>query len=259
MKYIIVLITLLALSACDLNNKANNRPVAIPGTNQMVEVNTVVLLDGSASEDIDGDVITYTWKITSAPAGSSASLSNSGIFNPTFRPTVTGVYSITLVVNDGKEDSPAAQTEINVGFIGTFSRTFIENGETNGVVTPGTNMKETSQFFNGDNSTLDYNNDGTPDITYEEGSVYLISTTYTVDGGVDTELWKLIIKVISPEDLSDATLLVIKESDTWQTSGGWYDGFKTAITGVTNSISSDGQTLTQTSAGGNTVNNFQKE
>lgn len=259
MKYIIVLLALLILNACELSNKANNRPVAIPGTNQMVEVNTVVLLDGSASEDIDGDIITYTWTITSAPAGSSASLSNSEMFNPTFRPTVTGVYSITLVVNDGEEDSPAAHTEVNVGFIGTFTRTFVENGETNGAVAPGTDMKETSQFFNGDNSTLDYNNDGIPDITYEEGSVYLISTTYTVDGGVDTIAWQSIIKVVSPEDLSTATVLVVNFFGNWQTSGDAYNNFKTAIAGVTNSVSPDGQTLTQTSAGGNTVNNFQKE
>ena len=86
----------------------NNAPVANAGADQNVETNTLVTLDGSASNDTDGDLITYLWKIESKPEASmiSAITDNTSIM-PTFTPDVDGVYEISLTVNDKKLDSSA--------------------------------------------------------------------------------------------------------------------------------------------------------
>lgn len=144
-------------------------------------------------------------------------------------------------------------------YIGTFSRTFIDSGETKGAADPGDDVKETCQIFNGDGTTLDYNEDGTVDITYESGTMYGTTTTCKVINGVEEILWKSIFKVVSPTDLSDATVFVVYAQDSWHTSGGWYDNMKSGINSVTNSLSSDKNTLTQTSAEGTVVNTFTRE
>jgi len=84
----------------------NNAPVAVAGPNQNVLVGATVELDGSGSLDADGDLLSYSWSITSKPAGSTAQLSYiDGVADdpaPTFVADVPGVYVIGLVVGDGK-------------------------------------------------------------------------------------------------------------------------------------------------------------
>ena len=93
----------------------NTPPVANAGDNQNVECacntaeGTKVTLDGSGSYDVDGDALTYSWTgpFIESPADGVA-------------PTVTledgcpGGYVITLVVNDGTEDSEPNEVVITV-------------------------------------------------------------------------------------------------------------------------------------------------
>ena len=51
------------------------------------------------------DPLTYSWSISSKPAGSSATLSDASAVDPSFTPDETGDYTIELVVNDGSDDS----------------------------------------------------------------------------------------------------------------------------------------------------------
>lgn len=84
---------------------ANSAPVANAGPDQNIATTTLVTLNGSASSDSDGDTISYSWLLTTAPTGSNASLSNQTSVSPTFTADVDGSYVVQLTVNDGIVDS----------------------------------------------------------------------------------------------------------------------------------------------------------
>ena len=86
---------------------ANAAPVANAGAAQSVLVKSTVTLNGAASSDANGDALTYSWTLTSKPAGSTAALANATSVNPTFVPDVAGNYVASLIVNDGKVSSSA--------------------------------------------------------------------------------------------------------------------------------------------------------
>jgi len=78
---------------------SNQVPVAEAGDPIVIEFLGTAQLNGSGS-DPDGDPLTYAWTITSAPEGSTATISNPNIANPTFTPDIKGVYELSLIVTD---------------------------------------------------------------------------------------------------------------------------------------------------------------
>ncbi len=89
-----------------LTRATNAPPMADAGPNQAVSTGTLVTLDGSGSSDVDlGDQLTFDWAFIDMPDGSTATLSDSTVVNPTFAPEVDGAYVVSLIVNDGTEDS----------------------------------------------------------------------------------------------------------------------------------------------------------
>ncbi len=86
----------------------NNPPVAHAGEDETVQANTIgganVQLNGSGSNDPDGDPITYQWSWD----GGSATGANPTIF------LLLGTTTITLVVNDGTLDSEPDIVDITV-------------------------------------------------------------------------------------------------------------------------------------------------
>ncbi len=100
---------------------ANLPPTANAGPDQSVAPGTLVTLDGSASSDPESQPLSYTWSITTAPGGSTATIDDPYIVNPTFTPDLEGGYTITLIVSDGEKTATDTVT-IN-SFIGNHPPT----------------------------------------------------------------------------------------------------------------------------------------
>jgi len=98
----------------------NTAPTALAGDDQTVKLGTsaiTVYLDGTNSTDPENDRLTYKWtwmsyptsvSVTSAPSLSATSP------KPSFTPTLSGTYVLTLIVNDGKKDSAPDPVTITV-------------------------------------------------------------------------------------------------------------------------------------------------
>ncbi len=93
-------------------NTTNTSPVANAGVTQNVVTNTLVILDGSASSDANGDQLTYSWSILSQPTNSQAKLDNVSTAKPKFTADVAGNYVVQLVVSDGKSNSQPVTTTV---------------------------------------------------------------------------------------------------------------------------------------------------
>lgn len=83
----------------------NTRPVANAGPDQSVVVNTLVQLDGSTSNDIDGDPLSFRWSIVSKPSASAALIGSPNDAQASLLIDAPGDYVLQLIVNDAQLDS----------------------------------------------------------------------------------------------------------------------------------------------------------
>ena len=95
-------------------SRPNRKPIAVAGPDQRANMNNRVTLDGSGSNDLDGDSLTYHWKIIS-PEHSMAKLSDASAVMPTFTILDHGIYVVQLIVNDGKVDSDPDTISFEIG------------------------------------------------------------------------------------------------------------------------------------------------
>ncbi|MCL4217952.1 MAG: PKD domain-containing protein, partial [Candidatus Hydrogenedentes bacterium] len=92
----------------------NLPPMANAGTDLQLASATNVQLDGTRSEDPDGDLLGYHWTIISRPQGSTVELDDPNVARPAFTPDVIGTYVFELIVDDGSEDSQPDRVEVEV-------------------------------------------------------------------------------------------------------------------------------------------------
>ncbi len=88
---------------------ANRKPIAVAeAIPTKTTVGSPVVLKGTGSSDPDGDPLTWFWSIALRPGGSSAGIASPVAPETSFVPDVPGIYTIQLVVRDGKVDSVPA-------------------------------------------------------------------------------------------------------------------------------------------------------
>ena len=99
----------------------NIAPIANAGQNQSIDKTNagsfmVNLLDGSDSSDANGNPLTYSWQVISAPSlnGGELQLTGSDTATPSFDAELVGDYTFGLIVNDGTDDSVESQVTITV-------------------------------------------------------------------------------------------------------------------------------------------------
>jgi len=111
-----------------ITSVTNTPPTANAGLAQDVMTEVLVNLDGSNSSDINGDALTFLWIILSAPAGSTATLTNATTATPSFTPDLNGEYVFTLVVNDGLLDS--AGDNVTITSTGLITYAVVDTNQT---------------------------------------------------------------------------------------------------------------------------------
>jgi hypothetical protein len=130
----------------------NTPPVADAGPDQTSPVGRIVTLDGSGSSDVDGDALTFSWRVLSLPTGSAAALSDPAAVNPSFVVDRPGTYTMELVVHDGTAPG-AADTVV----VSTENSAPVANAGTDQTTTTGaTAMLDGSGSTDVDGDALTY-------------------------------------------------------------------------------------------------------
>ena len=88
---------------------ANLAPSGDAGPDQTVTLGRVVVLEGSRSEDQDGDIVSWEWTCTSH----TITLEDGNSSSPSFTPDIVGIYTLTLRVKDNNE-TWSAEDYVNI-------------------------------------------------------------------------------------------------------------------------------------------------
>lgn len=83
----------------------NNLPVADAGSDVQLVARCLTSLSGVASSDFDEDPLQFAWSIVHAPENSVAQLVTPNSVTTTFTPDLPGTYIVSLIVDDGYDQS----------------------------------------------------------------------------------------------------------------------------------------------------------
>ncbi len=143
----------------------NAAPIADAGIDQKAASGDVVTLDASLSNDPNNDKLSYSWRLSATPDGSSAKLSDTTTANPQFTADKGGVYLAELIVSDNKLGSIADTVRVTAS-------------------EPEINLPDSvKEAFGANPSFLDSDGDDLPD-TYEilKTAPHLMPNTADTDG-----------------------------------------------------------------------------
>lgn len=215
----------------------NRPPTANAGPDQTVHAGTVVTLDGSASSDPDGDMLTFAWSFLAVPPGSTAALSNPAAVMPTFTPDRPGDYVVQLVVTDAEG---AVSTPDTVTISTTNSRPVAEAGPDRPITVIGTTVcLDGTQSFDpdgdpityqwsfdsvpvGSNAFLDGANTATPCFVADVHGDYQISLVVTDTFGAASDPDSVTVRfdnVIPVADAGTSQSVLVGETTTLNGSG----------------------------------------
>tara|TARA_Y100000310_G_scaffold124116_1_gene122858 strand:- start:13 stop:1701 length:1689 start_codon:yes stop_codon:yes gene_type:complete len=133
----------------------NDIPIANAGEDQIVNEGTLVILNGTASNDPDGEDLTYIWT-----APEEITLSDNTTSIPTFTaPNVTEDtnYTFSLVVNDGTSNSTADEVIITVLEIEDPTGITLDKTEISSSLELEQTADETFTITNNENTALTLN------------------------------------------------------------------------------------------------------
>ena len=209
----------------------NIAPVAKADAVESIVAGALVTLDGSASSDANGDVLTYAWTLTSKPIGSTAVLSSSTTVKPTFTADAAGAYVATLVVTDGKLNSTAKTVTVTAAIrnVAPISKIgFAQNVVTGGVVTLDGSA---SSDANGDQLTYAWTLTSKP-----TGSLAALSSSVAIKPTftADFEGSYLVSLVVSDGKLSSAVInanvvAIAPSLSLYEISDSWFSPGKTVV------------------------------
>ena len=80
-------------------------PIANAGGDQFTVVGHLVTLDGTGSSSANGNTLSYKWNLTYIGPTSAATISAPDQPTASFIPDFPGTYRVSLIVNDGHQDS----------------------------------------------------------------------------------------------------------------------------------------------------------
>ena len=83
----------------------NHAPISHAGSDQTKPVGTTVQLNGTASSDSDGNLLSFSWVFLSKPTSSTATLGGTNSATPTFVIDKAGTYTAQLTISDGSLSS----------------------------------------------------------------------------------------------------------------------------------------------------------
>lgn len=89
----------------DIIKRLNTQPTADAGPDIFALPGGTALLDGSSSQDPDGDVLVFHWQIKDQPTGSNPVLTNPNAMQTEIVTAMEGEYTVELTVHDGKVQS----------------------------------------------------------------------------------------------------------------------------------------------------------
>ena len=92
----------------------NTPPTANAGEDQTATVKELVMLDGSFSNDVDSDPLSYSWEFVEWPTDSIAQFDDPTSATPQFIADVEGTFIIGLTVHDGIEPSEMDYVQVFV-------------------------------------------------------------------------------------------------------------------------------------------------
>ena len=203
-------------------NIINIVPIADGGPDQSVRTGDKVMLNGSNSSDLDGNLLTFDWAFTSRPSGSTATLDDTTSMNPVFKTDIPGTYVISLTVNDGIVDSVSNMVTINTINIapvaGSGPDLTVNVGDL--VILDGSNSSDPDGdrlTFNwvftsrpsGSTVTLNDTTSMNPAFKTDIPGTYVISLTVN-DGTLDSDN----IDVVTISAVEEATTLPVKGTTT---------------------------------------------